>query len=771
MLFFAVGCVDNSIDLQFVEGDIGVSAEQLNIPLGYLKSKTLSDILGELPDNIVIDPHTGNYMISYAGEPQSFVVDGSNDVFTVPEARYDVDINYPAFSLPNSACIIDDSYTIGGSYHGVEIVTGMAFDVPSGIVVSGSEHGSAGYNIDINMPEYVERIDKVYIEHDAKYPGAPIKAIFSLGSLATVSGGGTVSVEMELPEGYTIFGEDMAPIEGNVFRVLDRPFGAGEHDVEFTVYVSSVINHESAQGGVIHIPNELNYNISYTLTTTSGNVAVDELPSLALKAELECKDAEVSLAPMSLIDKPIHLENTIVLDVLNDSVKGVQSVDFSQGNINLSIQGMEWLTPEALAAGAADDVEIVVVLPKSVVLSTESGVDFDSHTNTLKASLAQLMHGVSLKVDRLDFGEGLMVEAHRNILVDLPLEVSVNLVEGARIRLGYLQHQGGVQLKVGYDAIEFTVERINGFVDYQYTDLVHVDIDGLGQDGSIELQNAGLQPIVDFSLTSSLTLPVNALAKIIPSYDGKPNSANSITIPPFTIAAAQVDEHFTTVTPTTTIVRIGKNLEAESGVTNVECDLSKLFEGALPQGFDIEFQAKTNPEQLTSLVLMPEYEIAYQYGFEVPLNFGGNFRLKYTDVVEDLSQTFSELSESLAVVGEVLLFADVTTTLPFNLSLELEMMNNNGKATNVILEPVDNSAILGSEDGATEKNSTLCYRVLTKDDTDIIAALAAVDSMRYTIAATSTKAGASLNDNQKISAQFALQVDGYVNIKLTSKDK
>ena len=52
----AVGCVDKSIDILEVGGNVGIGADNLAIPLGYLPEKSLGELIGNEVDNLVVDP-------------------------------------------------------------------------------------------------------------------------------------------------------------------------------------------------------------------------------------------------------------------------------------------------------------------------------------------------------------------------------------------------------------------------------------------------------------------------------------------------------------------------------------------------------------------------------------------------------------------------------------------------------------------------------------------------------------------------------------------
>ena len=104
----AVGCVDKSIDLAQLEGNVGIGADNLAIPLGYLTDKTLEQMLSDKVDNLVADPVTGDYALTYNAEQQSLIIDGSGNSFTLPAVSYESVVDYPSFKLEQAEYLLDD---------------------------------------------------------------------------------------------------------------------------------------------------------------------------------------------------------------------------------------------------------------------------------------------------------------------------------------------------------------------------------------------------------------------------------------------------------------------------------------------------------------------------------------------------------------------------------------------------------------------------------------------------------------------------------------
>ena len=86
------GCVDKNIDLAEIEGNIGIHADHLVIPLGTLNDMSLGDILGTELENVNVDSQTGDYSVSFGVEEQSLVIDGADNRFAIPSSKFDVNV-------------------------------------------------------------------------------------------------------------------------------------------------------------------------------------------------------------------------------------------------------------------------------------------------------------------------------------------------------------------------------------------------------------------------------------------------------------------------------------------------------------------------------------------------------------------------------------------------------------------------------------------------------------------------------------------------------
>lgn len=764
-----VGCVDKSIDIAEVQTTVGINCDNLTLPLAHLEAISVGQILGDELETITADPTTGDYSISFGDQGGAFQIEGSANNFVIPGYMHKVDIEYPAFKLTDARYSFDDTYTIGCKYMDMDITQaqGQQIYVPGGVTISGTQSGGSGYNFDIPVPDFVERIERVYIDHDDSLPGAPVEAILDLGSLGDVSAGGQVSVELVVPEDYEIYGEDKQPIVGNVFKVEARKFAAGEHRVSFTFYVGSIANHQSAEGGVIHIPSQLEYSVSYSMTTQAGSVTITELPFLEIRTDMSCQDAEVVLAATDILPEPLKVVNSIEVDALNDLVGVLKHLKTVNSTIKLKVEGMDWWSDEAIAAGVLEDIYVELILPNNFDIYVETeGVTFDNARSILHATLAQLKRGVKIGIDGIDFGQGLAVGGNGKALADMSFTIGAGIEAGTVIRLKHLQHDGSASLYAGYEQSRLLVTEVTGSVDYSHTESVELDLADINIGEKFEIGSLGLNPTIEFMLSSSITMPLSCSAKLVPYCDGVAVSERAVAVGPIDIAAAQIGSKYPDYTPSTTIVRIGKGAQAEQGVQSFDCDLASLLEGELPEKVVVEFTVASHPEQDVTLLLLPQFPIEYGYNFNLPLSFGPWLDWSYTDVVDNLGGVFEGAELQMDAIVDVELICEVANTTPLNISFNLELFDAEGNRSPITPITEGGVAIAGSADGVTPAHSTFALKLDMSKVDDVMAALNSLDTMSYTLSLSSAASGVALNCNQTIAADFKVKINGNINVEL-----
>ena len=112
-------------------------------------------------------------------------------------------------------------------------------------IVSRQQDGQAGYSLDVVVPEYVERIDRIYMAHDSNLPGAPLVAKFDLGCLGSINGGGVVNVTLDIPADFEVYDSNFNLVKNNRVSFENYRFKQGESIIEFVIYIASITNSSS----------------------------------------------------------------------------------------------------------------------------------------------------------------------------------------------------------------------------------------------------------------------------------------------------------------------------------------------------------------------------------------------------------------------------------------------------------------------------------------------------------------------------------------------
>ena len=771
MALFAVGCVDESIDVLQVGGNVGIGADNLAIPLGYLPEKSLEDLIPEGVDNLVVDPVTGDYSFVYTAEQQSITIDGSGNSFTLPAATFDVAVDYPSFKLTSAEFVIDGTCYLGGKYNGANILLGQQIYCPlDGLKISGDAVGKSSYTFDVQVPEYVKSIDKIYAKHDPSLPGAPVDVSFSLGNLADINGGGRLSLALAVPESCEVYDENFNLLKDGVYRVENREFGAGDQVVNFRLYIASMTNTKGAENGVISLVGDMDYTVSYEINSKAGTITIEDLPIFEIKSNIVCEDAEVTLNSMELM-KYTEFKSTMNMGSIGDSianVKSLKSINFINTCINLYVENFGNWETDAIMAGALEDILVEVTMPHYFKADVDAdAVQLDSANNSFLTTLSQLLRGVRIYPKKIDFGsEGITPSEDGKMSLDIVFGVRLSLKSGASIRLKHMQLQEGLNVKVGYDKCTMIVSSVSGRVDFAYDKNVTIDLDSFLGEGGFEINGLGVAPVIDFSISNPLTLPLYVTASVAPVRNGVAVEQQRLTIDKFEIHAATLADNGIDIIPTATNIRIGKNLEPVEGVTTIECDIDRLFNGAMPKAIVASLSVATDPTQDVSLSIAPKYNINYNYGFNLPLAFDSALDLKYSGVMSGVGDTIDNLELDISATGKVGLACDIESTIPVNLALDLEFLDSYGRPTALQIKPIGDAVVRGSADGKTPRRSTVGFSVESKKG-NLFEQLKGVANLRYTLRATGvSSSGVSLNCNQTISATVSLEVDGNIGIDL-----
>jgi hypothetical protein len=199
----------------------------------------------------------------------------------------------------------------------------------------------------------------------------------------------------------------------------------------------------------------------------------------------------------------------------------------------------------------------------------------------------------------------------------------------------------------------------------------------------------------------------------------------------------------------------------------IACDLGKILTGSFPDKIKLDFNISTDENATHTIYIANSYTVGYDYSINVPLSFENNFDLSIEKLVDNLSDTFAEVSEYDIALEDVAIIADIKSTIPLDLEFNAQALNTNGKPSSVTLNCVKaNNTIKGSADGVSEVESTLRLEIGFGKNGNI-RQLADIEAILFKLNAKRTESGiAKLNTEQYFSLSLKMEIKGQINVDL-----
>ncbi len=764
----ATACVDKDFRLDEVSQEVTLfGSEATTLPLGYLNKQMLSEIVdSEDLEGLTMDDE-GNYVLSYAGEPESIAIEGVDSHFEIPRTVSTFTTSYPKFDLEDETYSISDVFRVDPLLNGQPILSEQT-EIYAGYTIHGLEEGVLDHSMHYEVPSEIANVERVWLApHEAGAPGARIDVSFNLNGLNAVNGGGVVNLELLAPEGFEMYDSNGALIADNFFKAENVAFAAGQNRLEFFVYIASVKNLNPVENGELYLPIDLEYHVSFDMTTRAGTVWLsDNQPELHVEANLTYQDAEVELNAVTLIEHNAPMNGEMSIEGLPAEVKSIKEVTFSQNSpILLIAEGLEWLDD-----ATADLVMIDATLPDYLILSENQAVGYNPTTHTLTTRLDYLRNGLELNLDALNFaGEGIVPQ---NGVIDLAFtpDVVARIAQGTKTRLSRLFHEGDMTLTTGIEMANLELLSVSGRVDYRYEENSIIEISGLDEELQITINDPGLSPVIMVNFENPLSINTYVTAELTPKSKGESHPENQIQVTEVEIPAAEIHNGVLQNTQVCLVLadETHRNEYSDAHYTFVPCDIAQLFMGVLPDQIDFKVVLLTNPDEICTLYAAEEYLVTYNYNVDVPLAFDRGFDIHYSDEAE-IGKAFEDLAHQEIRVGDVALLADIHTTIPLDFGFDAELLDANGNPTNVqLLLPKE--GIKGSSDGKSEALTTLRLGIDLGSDGSL-QNLSEVETIRFSLRATNdSRAKAVLNAEQYIYLTLKMELKGGITVDLENID-
>ena len=256
-----------------------------------------------------------------------------------------------------------------------------------------------------------------------------------------------------------------------------------------------------------------------------------------------------------------------------------------------------------------------------------------------------------------------------------------------------------------------------------------------------------VDPVITFAVGNTLAIPVSVDLSLVPKLNGQV-LADGIIQTTLDIAPAEVQG-----TPVVSKFWLAKTSESASdGYTPVALpNLANLLK-TIPDEISVTAVPKVLGDRHEVTLSQEPNRIDLDYAVNVPLSFGEDFHLEYTDTIGGLSES---LGDFLPYIKNLDVRIVVQNEIPLDLDLSLEALDDRGTP----LEGVDLSAdaTIGAcnADGSA-KESRLNLTLKETED----GALAYLDALKLVVSATQdhTVAGMPLKDSQGLSLSLSVML-------------
>ena len=344
-----------------------------------------------------------------------------------------------------------------------------------------------------------------------------------------------------------------------------------------------------------------------------------------------------------------------------------------------------------------------------------------------------------------------------------PVTGSAKIKSGENIDLAV--DNASIDIDITIDDIE--VRTFTGKVDINLEpESMMMDL-GLGELEGIEVGALSLNPVLTLRLKDNPTgVGLNADVDI-KTYDKDNNPITTISIPTITIAGNG---------GTTLVISTPRNAEKydTEGVEFIAIEnLSQLLK-SMPEKVGVDLAVASNKDEEITIDLKKAaqgYDIEYQYEVLLPFEFDGNIDLSMEASISGLSETFNEIADTTngLKVGDVGLIAEFGTTIPFNVVLSAELVNDKGTSEGIAARLNINNCVLEGYNKERDGEKRISNIDLDFDlgESGSLEGLKGADGIRFKLAIYDTgAASATLAKDQYIDGKLKLRLRNGVSIDI-----
>ena len=759
----AVGCVDESYRIDEVSTEVTVAEGTTTLPVGHLNKKALGDLLKDVKIEGLRQDDNGGYEFCLTGTGDEMKIEGINHLIEIPQINSQFSAEYPSFDIKESIKGIDEIFSIQTKLSDVSMFEGQSYTVPAGYTVSAHADESITESIEYDVPAELSAIKRIYLKPTAEGDnGARIDTRFLLNDINAINGGGTITLELRAPEGFNIYDAEGRKVQSGSYAVSTYNFVAGEGVIDFVAYIESVECDGTIKNGKFDMAVDLEYSLSFEMTTKAGSFKLNKDPELEIKADLAYHDADIVLNEVTLLDHAEAAGGSISIKDLPKEIISINELAFAESSIELFASGFEWMD-ESLAKSIAIDAW----MPEYIQLRDNAALGYNAQEHRLRTTLSELSKGIEISLEALSFGEEGLKNDNGSIEISFAPDIVARIEPGTEVKLSSLKHDGAITLRAGIKATELDIQSVSGKFDYTYEYTAGFNLVGV-EDLGLEIIGVGLSPVLELTIYNPFSIDVVANLSVLPKFDGEVDMSRALELRDVAIEGKGLVGG--QVVPTV-IVLGTENRRAEyegSDALFVACDLEKVLRGRLPETIDIALSLATDSESISTLYAMDEYEFTYNYNFVLPVKLSNELQVRYEDELYfggESGNPLAMLAELDHVkVGDVAVIAEVATTLPLQLTAKADLLDAEGNVLPVKLAFAEgNDAIVGSADGVAEAVSTLRLELDIPGDGSI-AQLADIAGIRFVLDAGGVGAeAAALREEQYVAVNLQLELSGGVS--------
>lgn len=815
----AVSCVDKDFSVDKVSTEVSVFEGKTVLPIGTFEKCSLGDLLGDSLSDL--RKEDGTYSFSEEQEPKSLSEDLNFNLdelksFTLEEVASDFDINLPSITFDAPAIEIDAETAINTDIAPVQnfLSTLASYGIPvnttEGTIpedmslvqqfwpefawpefeTTYEETYTNKFTFDV--PEQISGVETIYFEDiDEGYVGAPFRLAVDLNGLAGISNGGEVNIELGMPAGatFTIFDKsDSKTYEDIPTYSKTIEVAPGQERIELDIYFASISTsvglNEKHQ---FDMELGMTCGIGFKFGTKAGSYDLNQKPTIDLHSEFKVKDAAVKFASGSdLMQFTPETGFDIPINGLPEQLKSINRITLTDNTaLNLFIDGFDALRE------SGQYISVDMTLPEFLDLNAvaDAGYEYNAETHTLTTTLTNISDGLVIDFAAIDFGEGLApvdgavhLSYQPEIRVYFNQEEAINVMsflpkdEATGEPLSELHVKAGIaETVVGLESVTAKIDLGEDMTNIKET----VSLEGLAdlKDLPIQISGSGLSPVIIIEITNPITLAPHIEASITPMTGEVADSEKAFSFVADIRAAEYVDGAVVPATTKLVLARSDREAEfpASEGYDFHSFDnIDNLIKTPIADSIAISASVELPNDGLIELHLSDNIDIKFGYKVEVPFAFDSSLNISYEDSISLVDETTGKSSLADVAdlegieVGDLALILDIETTLPLELEATTKLLDKDGNELATKLGfGEENNSINGSKDGVTPERSTL--RLAFDLESGKLTELADVESIALSIAARSaSEAGAvALNDQQYISAELKLEIDGGVTVDIS----